>query len=49
MEAIKDQIQGISTGFNTDTARLWTKEEQKDAVTRNNANDFYKEVFNQVR
>lgn len=49
MEAIKDQIQGISTGFNTDTARPWTKEEQKDAVTRNNANDFYKEVFNQVR
>ena len=49
LKDIKKQIPGVSTGFNIGITKPWTEEEQKDAVNRNRANDFYKEVFNLAR
>ncbi|MGN0225499.1 MAG: hypothetical protein ACI4A7_05405 [Prevotella sp.] len=49
MKDIKKQIPEVSTGFNIGITKPWTEEEQKDAVNRNRANDFYKEVFNLAR
>ena len=49
LKDIKKQISGVSTGFNIGITKPWTEEEQKDAVNRNRANDFYKEVFNLAR